>query len=84
MECFWRLCSHWQPHGYCYQQDPAVFHVHFYPYDGLPHYHLHDISFLEKYEEIYLGRKAESLVLFVNNEWSIVNDRFYVVTPIHH
>jgi hypothetical protein len=65
MECFWRLYSHWQPDGYRYKQDPAIFHVHHYPHDGLPHYRLHGVGFLEKYEEVYLGGEAKSLVLFV-------------------
>ncbi len=55
MECFWCLYGHWQPYGHCYQQDPAIFHVHFYPDNGLPYYPLHDIGFLEKYAEVYLG-----------------------------
>ena len=67
MECFWRLYSHWQPDGYRYKQDPAIFHVHLYPDDGLPYYYLHGIGFLEKYAEIYLGGKAKSVVLFVNS-----------------
>jgi hypothetical protein len=41
----------------------------FYPDDGLPYYHLHGLGFLEKYAEVYLGGKAESMVLFVNSEW---------------
>jgi hypothetical protein len=69
MECFWRLYSHWEPYGYRYQQDPAIFHVHFYPDDGLPYHPLHDIGFLEKYAQVYLGREEESLVLLVNGQW---------------
>jgi hypothetical protein len=69
MECLRRLFSHWQQDGYCHQQDPAVFYVCFYTYDGLPYYYLYGAGFLEKYAEVYLGSKAESLVLFVNGQW---------------
>ena len=69
MECFWRLYSHWQPDGYRHKQDPAIFHVQHYPDDGLPNYYLHGIGFLEKYEKVYPGGKAESLVLLVNGQW---------------
>ena len=68
MECFWRLYRHWQPYGYCHQQDPAVFYVHFPAYAGLAHYYLYGTGFLEKYAEVYLGGEAESLVLFVKNK----------------
>ena len=68
MECFWRLHSHRLKVGDRYQQNPAVFHVYVYTYDGLPDHHLHGIGFLEKYAEVYLGGEAESLVLLVNSE----------------
>lgn len=75
MECLWCLFSHWQPDGYRNQPDPPILYVCLDPYDGFPHHSLHDPCFLEKYPEVYLGRPAESLVLFVNSvngEWSIV------------
>lgn len=65
MECLWRLFSHWQPDGYCHQQDPAIFYVHIDPYDGIPHYHLYGACFLEKYAPVYLGCQKKSLVSFV-------------------
>jgi len=75
MECFWRLFSHWQPDGHCYQQNPAVFYLHFPAHHGLPDYPLPGIGFLAESPEIYLGGKAESLVLFVS-EWSMVNGQW--------
>jgi hypothetical protein len=63
MECLWRLFGHWQPHGYCHQQNPPVFYLHFPAYDGFTGYHLPGAGFLEKYEEIYLGGEEEPLVL---------------------
>jgi hypothetical protein len=68
VECFWRLHSHWQPNGYCNQQDPAIFYVRIYTDDGFPDHYLYDTGFLEKYQEIYLGSEEESVVLFVNGE----------------
>lgn len=55
MECLWRLFSHWQPDGYCHQQDPAIFYVHLHPHHGLADHHLHGAGLLEKYAEVYLG-----------------------------
>lgn len=68
MECLWRLFSHRQPDGYCHQPDPAVFHVHDHPHDGLSHHYLHGPRFLEKYAPLYLGSQAESLVLPLNEK----------------
>ena len=65
MECLWRLFSHRQPDGNCHQQDPAVFYLYLAAYFWLPYYHLYDTRFLEEYAEVYLGRQAESLVLFI-------------------
>ncbi len=67
MECLWRLFSYWQPDGYCYEQNPAVFYVCFHPYDGLPDYHLHGAGFLAQYAEVYVGSEKKSVVLFVVN-----------------
>jgi hypothetical protein len=63
MECFWRLLGDWKPDGHCYQQDPAVFYVYFYPHDGITDHIIHGACFLEKYEEVYDGRPKKSLVL---------------------
>ena len=68
MECLWCLFGHWQPDGNICQQDPAIFYVHFHSYDGFPDYYLHGAGFLEKYAKVYVGSKAESVVLFVNDE----------------
>lgn len=65
MECLWSVFSHWQPHGYCHEQDTPVFYVCLDPYDGIPDHYLYDPGFLEKYEEIYLGSETESLVLLI-------------------
>ena len=65
MECLWRLFSHWQPDGRCYQQDPAIFYVCLYPHDGLPDHYLYGAGFLAEYPEVYLGSKKKSLVLSV-------------------
>ena len=65
MECLWCVYRHWPAAGHCHQQDPPVFYVHF-PFDnGLPHYYLYGAGFLEKYAEVYLGGKEESMVLFI-------------------
>lgn len=73
MECFWRLFSHWQPDGRCYQQDPAIFYVRLYFNDGLSNYHLYGACFLEKYAKVYLGGEEKSLVLSLNKirNWKI-------------
>lgn len=65
MECLWGMQRHWQPDGYCHQQDPAIFYIHLPAHDGLPDYPVHGARFLEKYAEVYLGGEAESLVLFI-------------------
>jgi hypothetical protein len=49
--------------GHRYQQDPPVFYLYFNTYDGISGHYLPGIGFLEKYQEIYLGRKKKSLVL---------------------
>ena len=71
MECLWRLFSHRQPDGDCYQQNPPVFYVHFVTDNGLADYHLHGAGFLEKYAEVYLGGEEKSVVLFVINYSSL-------------
>jgi hypothetical protein len=77
MECLWCLCSHWQPDGHCYQQDPAVFYVHFPPDDGLTDYYLYGAGFLEKYAEIYLGGEEESVVLSLKKNACILSTGIY-------
>jgi len=78
VECFWRLHRHWFKAGDRYQQDPAIFYIHFYPYHGIADHHLHGAGFLEKYTEVYLGGEAESLVLFVkaSGEWLVASRAF--------
>lgn len=68
MECLWCLFGYRQQDGYCHQQNPAVFYVCHRTYDGFTDYHLYGAGILEKCEKVYLGSKAESLVLFVNGE----------------
>jgi hypothetical protein len=67
MECVWRLYSHWRKAGNRYQQNPSIFYLHFSADDGFSHNYLYGTGFLEKYEEVYLGGEAESVVLFVKN-----------------
>lgn len=74
MECFWRLFGHRQPDGHCNQQDPAIFYVCFYSYDGVTNYHLYGAGFLAQYAKVYLGSEEESLVLFVvRGQYPILN-----------
>lgn len=80
MECIWRLFSHRQPDGYCHQQDPAVFYVRLCTHDGFPDHYLHGAGLLEKYAEVYVGREAKSLVLFVNGQLSMVNCEWSMLT----
>ncbi len=65
MECLWRLFSHWQPYGDSHDENPAVFYLCINSNGWLPDYSLYGAGFLEKYAKVYLGRKTESLVLFM-------------------
>lgn len=65
MECFWRVYGHWEPAGYCHQQDPAVFYVCVHPDDGLSYYHLHGAGLFPECAEICDGGEAESVVLSI-------------------
>ena len=65
MECLWRLHCNRSEAGDLNQQDPPVFYLHLYSYDGLAGYHLYGAGFLEKYEKIYLGGEEKPLVLFM-------------------
>lgn len=67
MECFWGMYCHWCKAGNFYWEDPPVFYLYFFTNDGLSDHHLPGVGFLEKYAQIYLGGKKESLVLFVKN-----------------
>src|SRR6187399_1801198 len=65
MERLWRLYRHRPQIGHCNQQDPPVFYLCFYTYDGFACYHLPGARFLEKHQEVYLGDKKKSLVLSI-------------------
>jgi hypothetical protein len=68
MECFWRLHRNRRPVRYFNQQDPPIFHLYIYPYNGLAGHYLYGTGFLEKHEKIYLGRQKKSLVLSIKNK----------------
>lgn len=65
MECLWRMYCYRRPAGYCNQQDPPVFYLRINPCHGFTDYYIPGAGFLEKYPEIYLGSKEESVVLFI-------------------
>lgn len=66
MERLWRLYRNRSKTGNFNQQDPAIFYLHIYSYDGVACYYLYGTGFLEKYAKIYLGGKEKSLVLFID------------------
>lgn len=63
MECLWCLLGHWQQDGYRHDQNPPVFYVCLFAYNGLTHYHLYGAGFLAQYAKVYPGLKEKSLVL---------------------
>lgn len=68
MECLWRLFRYRQQDGHCDRQNPSVFYVYLYPYDGVTHHHLYGTGILEKYAALYLGSQTKPLVLFITRQ----------------
>jgi hypothetical protein len=85
MECLWCLYCYWQPHGHCYQPHPPIFYVRLITHSRFSHYHLYGTGLLEKYEEVYMGREAEPVVLpVVSSEWLMVKGIPLCVFPIDY